>query len=49
VSALPQVSNELREAGKSWGEKVGHLAMQEVLAEHPDMTEALKAAKAQSK
>jgi uncharacterized protein len=49
VSALPQVTNELREAGKSWGEKVGHQAMQEVLAEHPDMAEALKAAKAQSK
>lgn len=49
VSALPQISNELREAGKSWGEKLGQQAMQAVLAEHPDMAEALKAAKAQSK
>jgi uncharacterized protein len=49
VSELPQVSNELREAGKSWGEKVGHQAMQEVLAEHPDLAQALKdAAKAEA-
>ena len=49
VSALPQVSNELREAGKTWGEQVGRQAMLEVLAEHPDLAEALKAAKAQQK
>jgi uncharacterized protein len=49
VSSLPQVTNDLREAGKSWGERVGHQAMQQVLAEHPEMVEALKAAKAGSK
>jgi hypothetical protein len=49
VSALPQVSNELREAGKTWGEQIGHQAMQEVLAENPDLAEALKTAKAQAK
>ena len=49
VSALPQVSNELREEGKTWGEQVGRQAMLEVLAEHPDLAEALKAAKAQQK
>lgn len=49
VSALPQISNELREAGKAWGEQVGRQAMLEVLAEHPDLAEALKAAKAQQK
>lgn len=49
VSALPQISNELREAGRSWGEQVGHQAMQQVLAEHPELVEALQAAKAQSK
>lgn len=49
VSALPQISNELRDAGRSWGEQVGHQAMQQVLAEHPELLEALQAAKAQSK
>ena len=44
VSVLPQVSNEAREAGKTWGGKVGRDSMQEVLAEHPDIAEALKTA-----
>jgi uncharacterized protein len=44
VSLLPQVSNEAREAGKTWGGKLGRESMQEVLAEHPDLAEALTAA-----
>jgi hypothetical protein len=49
VSALPQISSEVREAAKSWGETLGQKAMQEVLAEHPDLAEALRIAKAGSK
>jgi uncharacterized protein len=44
VSVLPQVSNEAREAGKTWGGNLGRQCMQEVLAEHPDIAEALKTA-----
>ena len=49
VSVLPQLSTELREAGHKWGENIGRQAMQEVLAEHPDLADALKAAKERSK
>lgn len=44
VSVLPQVSNEAREAGKAWGGNLGRQCMQQVLAEHPDIAEALKTA-----
>ena len=49
VAALPQISNEVREAAKSWGEHLGQKAMQDVLAEHSDLAEALRTAKAGSK
>lgn len=49
VAALPQISNEVREAAKSWGENLGQKAMQDVLAEHSDLAEALRTAKAGSK
>jgi hypothetical protein len=44
ISELPQVTNELREAGEKWGEKIGRDSMQEVLAEHPEMQAALESA-----
>jgi uncharacterized protein len=43
-SLLPQISNEMRVAGEKWGEVLGRQSMNEVLAEHPDLAEALEAA-----
>ncbi len=45
ISVLPKVSGELGEEGKKWGEGIGRQSMLEVLAEHPDLAEALAAAK----
>jgi uncharacterized protein len=50
VSVMPQLMSEMREAGRKWGEQLGRESMQEVLKEHPDLDEAMKAAgKAQQK
>jgi hypothetical protein len=35
---------ELQEEGRKWGESLGRESMQEVLAEHPDLLEAMTAA-----
>lgn len=44
---VPAIMGELRVAGEEWGKVLGRDSMQEVLAEHPDMREALnKAAQA---
>lgn len=44
VSSLPQIMEEMRVAGRKWGEGLGRECMQEVLTEHPEMVEAMKAA-----
>jgi uncharacterized protein len=44
LSVMPQLTNEMRDAGRKWGEKLGRDSMQEVLAEHPEMEAALEAA-----
>lgn len=44
VSELPQLMSEMSEAGRKWGEGLGRECMQEVLTEHPEMVEAMKAA-----
>jgi uncharacterized protein len=44
VSTLPRLSAELQEEGRKWGEGLGRESMQEVLAEHPDLEQALIAA-----
>ena len=44
ISALPQLMTELRNAGQKWGENLGRVCMQEVLAEHADLQEALQVA-----
>lgn len=44
ISVLPQLSRELQEAGKKWGEEIGRQSMSEVFAEHPELLEAMKAA-----
>ena len=36
--------SEMSEAGRKWGEGLGRECMQEVLTEHPEMVEAMKAA-----
>ncbi len=43
-SVLPQLVTEMRDAGRTWGEKLGRDCMQEVLEEHPDLAEAMQAA-----
>jgi hypothetical protein len=42
ASLMPQLTNEMRQAGEKWGEKLGRESMQEVLAEHPEMQKALE-------
>ncbi len=44
ISALPQLTVEMQEAGQKWGENLGRDSMREVLAEHPDLAEAMKTA-----
>jgi hypothetical protein len=47
---LPQLVNELQGAGQEWGKQLGRKCMEEVLAEHPEMADALeKASKAQAR
>ena len=44
ISALPALTAELQEEARKWGESLGRDSMQEVLAEHPDLLEAMTAA-----
>ena len=44
ISALPKMMVELQEVGRNWGENLGRQSMQEVLAEHPDLAQALQTA-----
>jgi len=44
LTELPLLLTELRDAGQKWGQALGRDSMQEVLAEHPEMEQALKAA-----
>lgn len=44
ISVQPQLVAEMSAAGRAWGEKLGRECMQEVLAEHPEMADALEAA-----
>lgn len=44
VSVMPKIINEMREGGQKLGEPLGRDAMQEVLAEHPELLEAMQAA-----
>lgn len=45
VSVLPQLTLELNQAGRKWGESLGRECTQEVLTEHPELLEAMKTAK----
>jgi hypothetical protein len=45
ASVMPQLLTETREAGRAWGEKLGRDSMVEVLTEHPELAEAMEAAK----
>ena len=44
ISVLPELTGEMAEAGKQWGQQLGRQSMQEVLTEHPDLASALEAA-----
>ena len=44
ISTLPKLTAELQEEGRKWGEQIGRESMMEVLAEHPDLAEAMAAA-----
>jgi len=44
ISTLPVLMTELQEEGRKWGESLGRECMQDVLAEHPDLLEAMTAA-----
>lgn len=42
ITALPQLMSELGQAGQQWGQELGKESMQEVLAEHPDLRQAMQ-------
>jgi len=44
IHELPTVVTEMQQEGKQWGEGIGRDSMREVLAEHPDLAQALEAA-----
>jgi uncharacterized protein len=44
ISVMPQLTNEMRDAGRKWGEELGRTSMLEVLDEHPDLKTALEEA-----
>jgi len=44
IQVLPMVAAEMQQEGKKWGEGLGRDSMREVLAEHPDLAQALEAA-----
>jgi len=48
ASTLPKLTAELQEEGRKWGEQIGQESMMEVLAEHPDLAEAMAAAQKRS-
>jgi hypothetical protein len=48
IATLPKLSAELREEGRKLGEAIGRDSMMEVLAEHPELAEAMNAAQKSS-
>jgi uncharacterized protein len=42
LSVMPKVLSELQESGRKWGENIGRDSMLEVLAEHPELKQALE-------
>ena len=44
ITALPKVTAEMQDQGRKWGEDLGKQCMLEVLAEHPELADALNAA-----
>jgi len=48
VSVLPKLSGELQEEGRKWGEGLGRESMEEVLAEHPELAQAIAEAQKNS-
>lgn len=44
LEVLPKLTVELQSEGVNWGQELGRQCMQEVLAEHPDLAQALAAA-----
>lgn len=42
VKTMPQLLNELSEAGRKMGEEVGRRSMLEVMAEHPELEKAME-------
>jgi hypothetical protein len=49
LKALPQLTEELGEAGRKMGETLGRESMMEVLAEHPEIEKAMEAAQPQGR
>jgi Spy/CpxP family protein refolding chaperone len=50
ASTSPQLTSEMMEAGRKWGEQLGRTTMAEVLNEHPEFEQAIEdAAKNQSR
>ncbi len=44
ITMLPKLMEEVGDAGRQWGQRLGRECMQEVLAEHPDLASALEEA-----
>lgn len=45
VSEQPQLMEDITTANREWGQQLGRESMQEVLTEHPELLEAIQAAK----
>jgi len=48
-STVPKIMAEAGDAGREWGRQLGKQCMEEVLAENPDLRQALEAAAAKNK
>lgn len=49
IATLPQLTAALQENGRAWGERLGRESMVEVMAEHPELADQMKAAALQNK
>jgi hypothetical protein len=39
---MPKLTAQLQQAGRKWGEDLGRQSMLEVMAEHPDLAQAME-------
>lgn len=45
ISVMPKLTAELQEEGRKWGENLGRQSMVDVMAEHPELAQAMEEAR----